>query len=177
MTPAWIRRLARNFAREDGNATIEFVILFPAFLALAVSGVEMGVLTLRQVMLERGIDITVRDLRIGKMVDPDFDKARAEICSYASIIPDCNNVLHLELNPVSTTTWDMPSESVACVNRADDIKPVVKFDAGARNEFMLMRACAVFDPFFPSFGIGPKLPLDDSGGYRLVASTAFVNEP
>ena len=42
---------------------------------------------------------------------------------------------------------------------------------------MLVRACAVFDPYFPTSAWGLQLPLDASGGYQLVAMSAFVNEP
>jgi hypothetical protein len=180
MIRALAKRLRRFRRRDDGTATIEFVILFPVFMVLTVSAVEMGILTLRQVMLERGIDITVRALRIGTMSNPTFGQVKQAICANALIIPNCVNVLHLELTPISTSAWAVPAASVSCVDRTEDIDPLInveQIDSGERNEFMLMRACSVFDPMFPNYGLGPKLPVDSSGGYRLIASTSFVNEP
>ena len=170
----WLGRLARA---EDGTATIEFVLIFPVFMVLTVTGIEMGVLTLRQVMLERGVDITVRALRVGSMQEPTFDKVKTAICRASLIIPDCSDTVHLELTPISTDSWAVPSGQVSCVDRSSEIDPIVNFVPGMRNEFMLLRACAVFSPMFPTFGLAPKLPLDASGGYRLIASTSFVNEP
>lgn len=177
MIRSLLARLRRAVRRDDGNATIEFVIIFPVFMVLTVAGIEMGILTLRQVMLERGVDITVRSLRIGLMDNPTFESVRAEICRNSLIIPNCADVLHLELTPISTDTWAVPTAAVTCVDRTDDVDPIVNFSQGQRNEFMLLRACSVFDPMFPNFGLGPELPLDSSGGYRLIASTSFVNEP
>ena len=173
-------RLGRFARAGEGTATVEFVILFPIFMVLTVSAVEMGILTLRQVMLERGIDLTVRLLRIGTMVDPTFGEVKAAICENALIIPNCMDVLSLELTPISTDTWAVPAGDTACVDRTEDIDPLInatQLDSGERNEFMLMRACSVFDPMFPTYGLGPSLPKDASGGYRLIASTSFVNEP
>lgn len=172
-----IRKLRRLWAREDGTATIEFVILFPIFMVLMVTGVEMGVLTLRQVMLERGVDITVRALRVGTMTDPTFETVRAAICDASLIVPNCIDSLHLELTRISTESWAVPTTGVTCVDRTHEVEPIINFQQGKRNAFMLLRACAVFDPMFPTFGLGPDLPLDASGGYRIIASTSFVNEP
>jgi hypothetical protein len=87
-------------------------------------------------------------------------------------------VIHVELTPISTADWVVPSpDSIQCVDRTHKVDPIVNFTQGQRNEFMLLRACAVFDPMFPTYGIGSKLPVDSSGAYHLIASTAFVNEP
>ena len=51
------------------------------------------------------------------------------------------------------------------------------FHPGQRNKLMMVRACAVFDPWFPGVGLGAQLPKDASGGYRLMATSGFVNEP
>lgn len=177
MIRATLRRLRQLWRREDGTATIEFLILFPVFIVLTVTGVEMGVLGLRQVMLERGVDITVRALRIGSLTNPTFVKVRDSICANSLIIPNCAESVHLELQPISTASWAVPTTAVTCVDRTHEIEPIVNFASGQRNAFMLLRACSVFDPMFPNFGLSPRLPLDSSGGYRIVASTAFVNEP
>ncbi len=106
-----LRRLWRGLRAEDGTATIEFVILFPIFMVMSVTGVEMGVLSLRQVMLERAIDLTVRKLRVGAIAEPDFQTVKASICANSLMIPDCMTALHLELTPISTASWSVPRDA------------------------------------------------------------------
>lgn len=42
---------------------------------------------------------------------------------------------------------------------------------------MLVRVCALFEPFFPTTGLGMMMRYNARGDYALVATTAFVNEP
>ena len=59
----------------------------------------------------------------------------------------------------------------------EDVQPVLEFTSGMDHDVMLVRACAVFDPMFPTTGLGLRLPKDETGAYSLVASSAFVVEP
>jgi Flp pilus assembly protein TadG len=59
------RRLRRLLAREDGTATVEFVVLFPVFMLVLVNAVEASVVMSRVAMLDRALDLAVRELRIG----------------------------------------------------------------------------------------------------------------
>jgi hypothetical protein len=55
----------RKFLKsEDGNVTIEIVVLFPVFFMILVSVIEIGMLMTRNTMLGRGLDVAVRDLRL-----------------------------------------------------------------------------------------------------------------
>jgi len=169
--------LGPRLRRDEGTATIEFVILFPVFIVIMVSGIEAGMLMTRQMMLERGLDITMRQLRLGAIANPTHDEVRKLICRNARIIPDCERVVQLELREVDTATFAVPLAGNQCIDRTAKIDPVIDFNPGARNELMMVRACAVFDPMFPATGLGADLPKDASGGYRLIATSAFVNEP
>ncbi len=167
-------RLARE---EDGTATIPFIIFLPFFLLLVMSSLEMGTLMLRHVMLERALDMSVRDLRLGNWKNPTHEEFKRVVCNRAGVIPDCMNVLLVELRPVSTDTWEPLASGPICVDRAEPIKPVTTFDSGAGDEMMLIRACSKFDPIFPTSGLGFQLPRDNTGAYALIAASAFVNEP
>lgn len=179
----FLKRLLARFARnEDGLGTAEFVILFPVFMTILLSGYEIGILMTRQTILERGVDLAVRDLRLGRMdggLDDTLDEedVRRAICNYAGVLPDCLNALHIDLQKISTSTFTMPAATATCVNRGEEIRPVVLFEPGAPNELMVVRACIVIDPFFPGTGLGAQLPKDSTGGYQLVSMSAFVNEP
>lgn len=170
-------RFGRAARREDGASTIEFVILFPFFVLLVCSSLELGLLMVRHAMLERSMDISVRGLRLGTWQPPTHNELKEHICKNAAILPDCRNSLLIELRPVSTTTWQPLADGATCIDRSEEIQPVTEFRGGSSNEMMLIRACAKFDPFFPGTGLGKAIRKDDAGQYALIATTAFVNEP
>ena len=58
------RRLAWLRGCEEGSATVEFVIIFPAIMMLLLMSVEVGVMMARGMMLDRGIDVSMRTLRL-----------------------------------------------------------------------------------------------------------------
>ena len=175
--PTLFRRF-RRFARQDrGASTIEFVIWFPFFFVLVCSSIESGLMMTRHVMLERGLDITVRALRLGLWTAPDHDDLKRAICESALIIPECQESLSVELVPVSTATWALPTGAVTCTDRSEEIQPVTQLIPGISNEMMLIRVCSKFSPFFPITGLGMNMPRDGAGNYALVSASAFVNEP
>ena len=180
--PLWtrLRRLARE---EDGTSTIPFIIFLPFFMLLVMSSLEMGMLMLRHVMLERALDLSVREVRMGLWTNPaagsvsDHDVFKSTVCNRAGVIPDCMNVLRIELRPVSTKIWKPLASGPLCIDRSEPINPVTRFDQGFGDEMMLVRACAKFDPIFPTSSLGFRLPGDKGGAYALVSASAFFNEP
>ncbi|MDJ0627548.1 MAG: TadE/TadG family type IV pilus assembly protein [Rhodobacter sp.] len=170
-------KILRRFGREDGNATIEFVVLFPVFIAIFGSAFEAGLFSTRQALLERATDVAVRDLRLGDPGVANFDDLKARICNVAGVIPDCMGAVHIELAPVSTETWDMRLGATACIDRDEDITPVVSFTQGGSNELMLVRVCAVVRPMSPFTPLGLKMPKINTSDYALVSAAVFVNEP
>jgi hypothetical protein len=170
-------RLGRAAREEDGASTIPFIIFVPFFLMLVMSSIELGLVMVRHVMLERAVDMTVRGLRLGLWMPATHDEMKRTICNNAGIIPDCMNTLLIELRPVDTSNWQPLASGPTCVDRAAKIQPLTVFDQGVGDNMMLIRACAKFDPIFPTTGLGATLPRDNTGAYALVSSTAFVNEP
>ncbi len=172
-----IKRALRWQRAEDGSATIEFVILLPVLIMLFLSAFELGLLMVRQVMLDRATDIAVRNLRIGTWTNPTRDELKDFICDAALILPDCRENMLIELTPVSTKTWEMPQSDPACVDKSADIQPAVNFRPGVSNEMMMVRVCALLKPLAPLSGLGLQLPRQDADHYALVSLSAFVNEP
>ncbi|MCX7888702.1 MAG: pilus assembly protein [Rhodobacteraceae bacterium] len=170
-------RARRIAADEDGTSTIPFVIFLPFFMMLVISSVEMGIVMVRHVMLERALDMSVRGLRLGFWNPPTPLQLKQSVCRNAGLIPDCMNTLLIELRPVSKVTWQPLSSGPTCIDKAAPIQPVPTFTSGVGDEMMLVRACAKFYPMAPMTGLGFQLPKDSSGMYALVAATAFVNEP
>jgi hypothetical protein len=175
------RRLARLAGREDGSATIEFVILFPIFMVLFVSSFELGTIMLRQTMLDRSIDMTVRQIRIGAVGDVDHDTIKEMICDRTIFLTNCDTELKLEMQLVDPRGWVTMDQDIDCIDQEDYGIPPRRFDAGADNQMMILRACHLFQPFVSSFGLGEvlgeMLPRESGDSYRLVATASFVVEP
>ncbi len=171
-----IRRVRRLAADTGGNATVEFVVLVPFLLYFFFALAEVGTLMARAVMLDRGLDMAVRDLRLGITTDVTHNDIKTKICEAAFLLSRCEESILLELSPLESAE-EFPSAPVNCVDRTQDVEPVVVFDPGARSEIMFMRACLIADPLFPGTGIGAMLPKDASGGYAIIGTSAFVNEP
>ncbi|QQA43679.1 TadE/TadG family type IV pilus assembly protein [Pelagovum pacificum] len=174
---AKLRRFTRLFRKDKtGNATIEFCIVFPVFMVLTVSAFETGLLMTRQMMLERGLDMAVRAVRLGTGREVDDEALRKMICNGAGIIPECLTELKVEMVELDPRNWtDLPRRP-DCVDRNNPTAPSRNFVNGGSHELMVLRACALFDPIFPNFGIGIQLT-KESKYYALVSTSVFVMEP
>jgi len=169
--------IRNRWRRENGNATIEFVILFPMLITIFLVVFETGLLMIRGVMLDRAVDVSMRELRLGTLTPMTQQGLKDSICSRTVIISDCGNVVLVELRKISTTTWTPLGGPTTCVDRSETVQPVLAFESGLQNEMMLVRVCAVFDPFFPGVGLAAQMQLDGNGDYALVTVSAYVNEP
>ena len=172
-----LRRLRRFWRKQDGNATIEFVILFPALLTFLLSGIELGFIGLQHSMLERAMDLTVREIRLGTGTAPQHDDIKDMICDRAAFIPDCGTSLRLEMIQVDPRAWSEIPTAPDCTDKSEEVSPVRNFVNGQENELMVLRACAKIDPVFPTSGLGENLIKDEYGQYSLTATTVFVQEP
>ena len=77
------RIMSRLFARlknEDGSSTVEFVLIFPILFGIFMSGWETSTYIMRYTLLDRALDITMRDLRLGRMPGADHDDLKDAIC-------------------------------------------------------------------------------------------------
>ena len=170
-------RLRRLWRREDGAATVEFVIIFPVFLSLFVASFELGLYMTRQVMLDRAVDISVRALRLGQFDDPTPQDIRDSICARAGlVVANCDNRMLIEMTRVPTTTWQTLPTGATCVNRDEEVEPVVEFNGGQPNDMMLIRVCALLEPVFFTTHLGLKMQTYGEF-YALTSTSAFVNEP
>jgi len=172
-----LKRLARRFRRDDGTASVEFVMAVPVLLTIFMASFESGLLMTRSVMLEQAVDITMRELRLGHYVAPTPALLKKEICKRTVIFNDCEANILIDLKRVSKTTWAMPTTSTSCINRDDEFVLPDIMVTPTQNEMMLMRVCVRQDLMFPTSGLGLKLATDSEGGFGLIAISAFVVEP
>ncbi len=169
-----LRRLRRS---EDGSSTIEFMLVLPVLLSFFFSTFELGMMLTRQVMLDRALDLTVRQVRIGAVEEVTHDNLRAMICSAGAMIPDCGDMLKIEMIPVDPRAWRTLRADADCIDREAAANPVRDFEPGESNELMVLRVCAVLEPYFPGSGLGFALVGQDGGAFGLLSTTAFVIEP
>lgn len=172
-------RLQRFRADESGSGTLEFMVVIIPFMMLFTSAYEGGVLSTRHVMLERAMDRTVRDVRIGRIPKASNEVLTERICEYARIIPDCEANMRLDMEPMDPRNWD-PTKvaTIDCVDRDEENQPVINFPyTGENNDLMVLVACVLFDPMVPSTGLGKHIPKKSQGAYALVATSSYVMEP
>jgi len=169
--------LARFRRSEEGSVTFEFVYFFPAVFGMFIMAYEVGMLGTRHVMLEHGLDETVREVRIGRLLDTSHDSLKDSICKHARIIPDCADNLRLEMINNDPRNWVQPGQTVQCVDREEDSQPLITFNPALNNELMILRACALFDPMVPLGLIGTTIPKESGSAYGLVATSSYVMEP
>lgn len=174
---------------EGGTASIEFVLVFPVFLGFFLMTYESGVYSLRQVMLEHGVDVTVREVRIGVIDQTDVvelrDALRESICEAATILPDCINQLEVELIQREPRNWSALDPDIRCVDRGDLSNPFdgTGIDTTSNNELVFLRACIRINPFIPTSNLGKAFIAANAGdsaageSYALVVTSAFVVEP
>lgn len=168
----------RGFARkENGSMTIEFVLGVPLIFTLFMTSVEMSVYSMRQMWLDRGLDVTIRQVRLSTG-DPDTHaELKAMICEQAGFLPDCSDTLRLEMVPVDLRGFAGFGASADCVDTSQPVTPLRQFTNGAEHELMLLRACYMFKPVFASTGLGKEFAKDGSGRVKMVSYSAFVQEP
>ncbi|MEM1236818.1 MAG: pilus assembly protein [Pseudomonadota bacterium] len=175
-----IRSAASVFRRfrqdQRGAATFDFVIVVPLYVMLLVAAFETGFISLRQVLLDRGMDMAVRYVRLNTGDPPDYVELKDLICDGAGVIDDCENALKLEMemqDPRGTLVLDSKPD---CVNRSLAVQPAEAYETGSDNQIMFLRACVKFTPLFRTAIMGSAI-IDEYGEYSVVSTSIYVSEP
>ncbi|WP_281858227.1 TadE/TadG family type IV pilus assembly protein [Litoreibacter halocynthiae] len=178
-----VRTWRRLMGREDGNATIEFAILFPAFFLLFMVVFELGLLMTRYMMFDRALDISVREMRLSENRAFTKDQVKQLLCSQTVILANhCMDDLTIELvrlSDVSGASWTFPAEGAQCRDYGNDVIPVTQFDSPTKsNEVVFVRACMSIKPFFEVAGLGAFLTRNSTPDrLNMIAMSAFAVEP
>ncbi len=177
MRRGWSRlRALRLWVDRSASAAVEFALVVPVLVAIVLSTFEVGWYMVQTIMLDRAVDRTVRELRVGSFANPTQASMRQRVCREAMVLFDCEQSLTLELVPV-TTPSTYPNDAARCIERANPIQPVLRFIPGGRSQTMFVRACYVVSPFTPGLALGLAMAKDDDGDFRLISKSAFMNEP
>lgn len=173
-------------ADERGTASIEFVFIVPIVMMIFMASFESSLFMARHVMLERSVDIVVRDIRLGYLDGLNHAQLKRLICESGSLVNSvdtCVDSMRIWMQPINTATFEMVAPPRSCVDRSEPIDPLQEptgseFRFGSDNEIMLMRICLKEEPMFPTTIVGAGLIQDETdGNYALLATTVFVNEP
>lgn len=171
----------RNVRDDESGAAyiMEFVILFPLIFLIFLSSFEIGFRSYRHMFLDRAVDLAVRDVRLNTGANFTHSTLKIAICNYAGFLPDCDNDLKLEMTPVNVRGWSGSMGQADCIDQSQAVNPVRQFQNGVQHELMILRACYLYDPVFPLFGLG-KSYYDHGqffGRIPLITADAFVQEP
>lgn len=188
MIRGFLDHLARFRDDEGGNATIEFALFVPFFFVFFVSAFEMGMLMIRQTMLDRGVDLTVRMVRLNQIVDAagndvvTRENLRRSICFFSGgLVPRCDENLRIEMIRADPHDWAATAGRAmaggACVDVDEPARVDGVFDAVAENELVIIRVCALIQPFFVDAGLGAQMVRRSGDNYAVFSMSAFVVEP
>jgi len=169
---------AAKFARdENGNGTIEFVFLFPWFIFIMMMAIEAGMTSARYAMLERGLEQSVRAVRINTSSPPDYNQLKTMICQQSAVFPSCMTRLRLEMVEIDPRVGVNLTAQASCNDDPEVVQPARGFANVGDNRLMLLRACVLVKQIFVVNGVGLKLKEVKNNHYALVASTVFASEP
>lgn len=180
----------RAGSEENGGATVEFVIVFPLLIAIVLSMFESGWLMTKYMMLDRGVDKAMREVKLGMITGGTQAEIQTNIlnriCDYSEILQDCETELRIEMGVINSdgsTTVDanFPRNQADCHSRDPGvvIDPVMTANQNhlGRSEVVVVRACMLVDPIMPGIGLGAWLPKAEGGGHQMVSYGVFRNEP
>lgn len=171
-------KLSTRFARDQrGSAVVPFALWTPVFLMLILSSVELGTVTIRSTLLERAMDKTVRDVRLGTAGITTHAGLKQAICDQAAVLPNCTDTLQLEMIRLDMRAWSQPPAAADCVDTSEPVTPQRTFQNGGGGEMMFLRACYKYRPITPAGTLSSSLAKDAQGFTALIASSAFVTEP
>lgn len=164
--------------RQDGAVSMEFITVMPLAVAVFFASAESGILSLRKTFLDRALETTIRELRLGLISDTSPANLKSLICSRMAMVDNCLGNLTLEMNVrTSFANLTVPATTNNCVNRATNIEPVLTYQPGAANELVLVRACLVQDIVFPTSVAQVLVFGTENQEFKLISTTMFVKEP
>jgi Flp pilus assembly protein TadG len=176
--------LRRFLQDEAGTTTIEFLFIFPIVFLIFTASFESSMYMARYVMLDRGVDIVVRQLRLGTLGNISHENLKRTICRQGLMIQstaDCMNRLRVWMQPITSANLEINVPANTCVDNAGQINvaepPANEMSMGVANEIMIMRVCFKEWPMFPTTVLSVRMPRQGDGSVAMYVTSVFVNEP
>ncbi|WP_259991886.1 TadE/TadG family type IV pilus assembly protein [Sulfitobacter sp. S190] len=170
--------LARFRKNDEGSApVIEFVVMVPLIFSTFIMSVELGIYSMRQMFLDRGLDMVTREIRLNTGTVGDHATLKDMVCEASGFLPECKEKLKLEMITVDPRNFAELDPQPDCIDTKLGVTPVRGWDLGREHELMMLRACYKFDPLFPTTGLGLAFAKDGSGEVAMISLSVFVQEP
>ncbi len=174
----------RRARDEDGASTVAFVLIFPVFIGIVLAGAEAGWLMTRYMMVERGVDIAMRDVRLGLAGDEvTYTELVDRICDATSVVDDCSTNLVVATQVLEDDAEAVDPDPAPCFDNsfsASEIasfNPADEYEEAETSQTVVVKVCAVVQPIFKDFGLSAVLRLDGAGGFPIRTASAFKHEP
>ena len=160
---------------------IQLTVFFASF--------ESSFYMIRSVLLERSVDIVVRDIRLGNLDNLNHRLLKQRFCETSALVysvDQCVNKMRVWMQPINTANFNMVLPARNCMDKSANIDPLVdpagtEFAYGSDNDIMLLHICLLERPLFPTTIVGAALVAANGNGddevYGLVVTSVFVNEP
>lgn len=174
-----MKNYLRRFRKEEKGSVflIEFMVMAPMLFFMFFFGFELSMHSIRQMQLDRGLEVTTREVRLNTAVDFTHDVLKQTICANAGGLENCNDNLRLEMVTRNARGFTPMPEHADCINSSEEVTPVRGWSLGKEHELMMMRACYRFVPMWGKFGLGAELDANGDGYAEMVSVSAFVQEP
>lgn len=170
----------RLMGREDGNASIEFVIIFPFFILAFLSIFELAMIMTRYMMFDRAMDVAVREIRLSENRNFSPDQVKTLVCAQTVILKNhCFDELKLEMHRLDEDeSWSFGFNDADCRDQPVNVAPIREFSTGEANDILFIRGCMGMDPLFPTLAFGKFLIRNSSDDkLYMMASSAISVEP
>ena len=135
------RRCATPFGAalrcEDGSAAVEFALVIPAFLALVMSIMELGMIFLQMTVVDGAVAETSRLIRTGQAASLTQDELIDSFCGSVSGFVSCGSNVTAEVRVIDTFS-DIPTAGATCRDgdETPEEQPDVNFDSAASGEIV-----------------------------------------
>lgn len=115
----WLASKLKRFSRsEDGNPTIEFVVMVPLIFTIFMTAMELGIFSMRQMWLDRGLDIAMRQVRLNTASIPSHTALKQTICANAGFLPDCMNSVKIEMQKTDPRDFQPLERDADCIDQS-----------------------------------------------------------
>lgn len=169
----------KRFRKEEAGAiyTLEFVVMFPLLLMALAFGVELTTHANRQFQVDRALDVTTRAIRLNTATQFTHENIKDVICANSGGLDECDTKMRLEMISINPRSFVSLPAQPDCTDTPQPVNPVRGWSLGQQHELMMLRACYKYKPVFGAFGLGALLGTDGEGYGKMVAISAFVQEP
>lgn len=169
-----ISRFAKIFmCNREGTTAIEFSLMAIPYLMLTLGIIELSIMYASASLLEGATNSAARMIRTGQVQQGTEDPEtafRAELCNYATVLIDCNNVQLEVVQMDSFTNYD----SYGPTYDEDGNLVSQGFDAGGSDDQVLVRTAYRYEMMTPFVG---QLLAGSSGERLFVSTIVLQTEP